>query len=127
MNPRLSKRLLQGVVLLACIVPISAGLYGIITNPDSHYDYLSGLLLGIGLAFVSCVPKIETQTQRFQLLTFIVFVGGLARLASVILHAWPTPMMQFALVMELGVTPALCFWQWRLAKAAINFMSEQRH
>ncbi len=43
---------------------------------DSHFRYLSGLLLAIGIGFASTVPRIEAQGGRFWLLTGIVMVGG---------------------------------------------------
>ena len=63
------RRLLQIVVALASLVPISAGAMGVLFGPamvdvigapvsaDSHYRYLSGLLLGIGIAFATSVPR----------------------------------------------------------------------
>ena len=47
----------------------------------THAAYLSGLLLGIGLGFWSLIPRIETEGRIFTLLTGIVMLGGLARLA----------------------------------------------
>ena len=51
-----------------------------------------------------------------RILTFLVVVGGLARLISLARVGPPGGAMQWALVMELGVTPALCLWQWRLQR-----------
>ena len=69
----------------------------------THLSYLSGLLLGIGLAFWSLIPRIETRTAAFTLLTLIVVVGGLARLVTALrLGAW-TMSVTLPLVMELGV------------------------
>lgn len=119
---RLSRRLLQLAVLVLALVPVSAGLHGIYQGVagdidlDSHHRYLSGLLLAIGLAFWSCVPAIETKTARFRLLTFIVFAGGLARLAAALLNGLPSGPMIFGLVMELAVVPLLCLWQARIAR-----------
>ena len=83
---------------------------------DSHFRYLSGLLLGIGLAFWSCIPRLPHHAARFQLLTFLVLIGGLARLLGLALHGWPGTPMAAALVMELAVTPLLCLWQRRIAR-----------
>ncbi len=107
---------------LLALVPIGAGLSGVLLGPamveatqsvplDSHYRYLSGLLLAIGLAFWSCIPKIEQNTGRFRLLTAIVFVGGLGRAFSLETVGLPDVPMLFGLIMELAVTPALCLWQ----------------
>ena len=121
------RRLLQRVVGVAGLVPTGAGLYGVIfgagltgdtslsISGDSHYRYLSGLLLGIGLLSWSCVPAIETKTGRLQVLTIVVVVGGLSRLAGLGLVGLPGLSMLLALGMELVVTPAICLWQMRVA------------
>lgn len=122
----MEKRLLQAAVMLACLVPLSAGIGGglrgadllnTVATPDldSHIRYLSGLLLGIGIGFASTVPHIERHAARFRLLTLIVLLGGALRLLG-LLYQTPGLPMQFALVMELVVTPLLCLWQHRLAR-----------
>jgi hypothetical protein len=123
-----SKLLFQIAVAAGGLVPVSAGLAGMILGPamadhdaapldlDSHFRYLSGLLFGIGLAFWSTIPAIETQAKIFRVLTAIVFIGGLARLYGVALHGWPGGPMVFGLAMELVVTPLLCAWQAALPK-----------
>ncbi len=116
-----SKRLLQCAMAIGVCVPIYGGLDGILHSADSHYQYLSGLLLGIGIAFGSCIPQIERRAARFQLLTFIVVVGGLARLYGVIANGWPSRAMCFALAMELAVTPLLCAWQYFLARERASY------
>lgn len=120
------KKLLQTIVALACLVPVSAGLGGILRgaelldgngmNLDSHFRYLSGLLLGIGLGFASAIPHIERHTSRIRLLTAIVVVGGSGRILGLLLEGIPNTAMLAALGMELVVTPLLCLWQYRLVK-----------
>lgn len=122
------KRLLQLVVALGSLIPISAGVAGIILGPamvdvagvpsgaDSHYRYLSGLLLGIGIAFATTVPAIERRGARFRLLTAIVVTGGLGRLVALLTRGVPDKSMVAALVMELLVTPALALWQGRVSR-----------
>jgi hypothetical protein len=124
------RRLLQIVVALACLVPICAGTAGVLLGPamldmagapadaESHFSYLSGLLLGIGLAFATTIPRIEVQTARFQLLATIVVIGGLGRFLSLIFRGLPGQAMLLGLVMELVVTPALVVWQARIAAQA---------
>ena len=124
------RRLLQTAVAIASLIPITAGAAGVLLGPamvaiadlpstaDSHYRYLSGLLLGIGCAFVTTVPRIERHAARFRVLTVIVVIGGLGRLLSLVLHGYPGKTMLFGLVMELGVTPALSIWQGRITKRA---------
>ncbi len=119
------RRLLQIAVALAGLVPVLAGALGAL-RPElldlagpphalTHAAYLSGLLMGLGLAFWSLIPSIERQTRIFSLLTAIVFLGGLARaLAAARLGAWGLPVV-LPLIMELGVTPALWLWQRRVS------------
>jgi hypothetical protein len=126
-----SRRALQAAVALGSLVPILAGGAGVLLGPalvapfegaatpdlDSHFRYLSGLLLAIGLAYASAVPGIERRGARFRLLGGLVVLGGLARLGSVIAVGAPSPVMVAALVMELIVTPLLTLWQHRVARA----------
>ena len=119
--------LLQVAVAAFGCVPVAAGGAGIVMGAsfaeaqelgaslDSHVRYLSGLLLAVGLGFWSAIPEIETKTQRFRLLTVIVAVGGLGRLIGLAVAGLPPTPTLFALVMELGVTPALWLWQGRIA------------
>jgi hypothetical protein len=123
------RRALQIAVLLGSIVPIGAGLTGVLSGgrflaehaampalQDSHFRYLSGLLLAIGLAFAISVPGIERRTDRFRLLSALVLIGGVARLGGVILTGPPSGSVIFALVMELAVTPSLALWQSFVAR-----------
>jgi hypothetical protein len=122
-------RTLQIAVAVLALVPIGAGLAGAVFgigvfepasmlghDADSTGRYLSGLLLAIGLAFWATVPRIEVQGARFRLLTLLVFTGGLARLAGLILVGVPSPVMLGGLVMELLVTPGLALWRERLER-----------
>ncbi|MGH6995869.1 MAG: DUF4345 domain-containing protein [Stellaceae bacterium] len=126
---RIETRTLQVVVAIGSLVPIAAGGTGVILGPgffgghavasadlDGHFRYLSGLLLGIGLAYLSAVPRIEKRRQRFLLLAGLVVLGGLGRLLSILLRGAPSHSMIFALIMELAVTPAITLWQLSIAR-----------
>ncbi len=128
---KVEKRLFQAVVALGSLVPICGGAAGMLLGPrmldsaplgspelDSHFRYLSGLLLGIGLGYASTIRRIETNGQRFLLLTCIVVVGGIGRFLSLLAIGTPPAAMMAALAMELLVTPALALWQRRLAPQA---------
>lgn len=124
------RRALQRVVALAGLVPVLGGLWGVLfgqaglgggafdVSTDSHFRYLSGLLLGIGLLFWSTIPGIATKTSLFRFLTMVVVLGGLARLLGLWLTGVPSLVMLAALGMELVVTPLLCLWQMRVASRA---------
>jgi len=128
MPPLIELRLAQVAIAVAGCVPVMAGGAGVLFGvsmvgaewdaaSDSHFRYLSGLLLGVGLAFWSCIPALPEQGRRFRLLTAIVVLGGLGRLLAVPLQGWPGGPMSAALVMELVITPLLCLWQGRIARA----------
>lgn len=130
MNKEMERRLLQAATALASIVPLSMGAVSVVrsaavlrgmappfpTDLDSHYRYLSGILLGIGLVFLASIPRIERSGTIFRTLGFIILVGGLARLLSYFDAGTPGFGHQFGLVMELVVVPAIVLWQARIEK-----------
>lgn len=126
MNAILSeKRALQAAVGIAALLPIFAGAWDVLHGRAgasawaiNHQRYLSGMLMAIGIAFWSTLPVIEVKTTRFRTLTFIVAIGGLCRLLGVVMGDALSPQVIAALTMELGVTPALCLWQFHLIRRA---------
>jgi uncharacterized protein DUF4345 len=130
MRAAAERRLLQLVIAFACLIPIAAGASGMLhgarmihgVHPpvpidlDSHFRYLSGLLLGIGIAFAACVPAIERRGPLFRTLGAIVVTGGFGRLIGVVGHGAPGAGHVFGLAMELGATPLLLLWQMRVER-----------
>jgi hypothetical protein len=91
------------------------GLYGD-RDAVAQAAYLSGLLLGIGLAYWSLIPDIEKRGAAFTLLTAIVQVGGLARLYAAVRMGTLSPGIAAPLLMELVITPLLWLWQQRVSR-----------
>jgi hypothetical protein len=128
MSPATERRLLQAAVAIASLVPFTTATTSIFRGAawmahtavsadlDSHYRYLSGIFLMLGVGFVSCIPRIETMGPRFRLLGAMVVAGGLARLLSLIEVGTPSTGHLFGLVMELGVVPLIMLWQARVAR-----------
>ena len=125
----IERRLLQIVVAIACLVPLSVGGNSILHGPgflghppviptdlDSHFRYISGIFFGVGLGFASCVAAIEDKGPRFRLLGALVVCGGLARVASLLSVGVPGKGHLFGLAMELGVVPLLMLWQAGFAR-----------
>lgn len=125
----IEKRVLQIVVALACLVPLSIGGQSILNGPsflghapiiptdlDSHFRYISGIFFALGLGFVSCVPDIEAKGARFRLLGAMVVCGGLARVVSLLSVGPPSKGHLLGLAMELGVVPLLMLWQAGFAR-----------
>jgi hypothetical protein len=84
---------------------------------DSHYRYMSGLLMGIGIGFWASIRHIERKKSQFRLLSGIVILGGLGRLYGAVIIGIPGKAMCFGLVMELLVVPCLLLWQIRVARS----------
>lgn len=128
----MERRILQITVAIGSLIPICAGGAGVLLGPrmlglvtaesgdlDSHFRYLSGLLLAIGAGYVTTIPHIETRGSRFRSLTSLVVVGGIGRLLSLLSTGPPSPATLAALVMELIVTPGLALWQSRVARQTV--------
>jgi hypothetical protein len=126
-KPDLERRALQVAIGVCGLVPVIAGLlggrFGLAMLGgfgsaafDSHYRYLSGLLLGIGVTYWSAIPRIETQGERVGILTLIVVIGGFCRALGMLAYGFPGWTMFAALTMELIVTPTIFLWQGRIAR-----------
>ncbi len=131
MRREAERRLFQAAVALGCLSPLYFGLRGIIEGPAmlvgvepgqaapdllSHYRFLSGLFLGIGLALLSCLPAIERRSERFRWACVALVAGGLARGYGLQMGDAPSTAHRIALAAELGVVPLLLFWQARVAR-----------
>jgi hypothetical protein len=122
----MEKRLLQIAVALAGLAPLTAGALGLLDpgrlglygslSSVTHAAFLSGLLLGIGLAYWSLIPDIEKQSPAFSLLTAIVLLGGLARLWMALRLGAFAPSITGPLALELVVAPLLWVWQQQISK-----------
>lgn len=115
---------LQAVVAVATLVPLSVASLSLVRGPawlgqaapiatdlDSHFRYLSGIFLMLGLGFASCIPAIERKGPRLRLLGAMVIAGGLGRLWSLTQVGAPSTGHLFGLGIELGVVPIVLVWQ----------------
>lgn len=121
------RRLLQATIAILALLPVFAGLAGVVMGPgflgektppvdlSSHVRFLSGLFLAFGIAWYSCIPAIETKTERIRLLAMLTFSGGLARLYSLAVDGLPSAGHLLGLGMELVVAPCLVVWHGRVA------------
>jgi hypothetical protein len=128
-NPRIERRFLQAIVAVACLVPLITGGWSILNGPgflghppvipvdlDSHFRYISGIFFAVGLAFASCIPRIEAKGPRFRLLGALVIAGGLSRVVSLVAVGVPSKGHILGLAMELGIVPLLLLWQAEFAR-----------
>jgi len=125
----MSRKPLQITVAILACIPVSVGLGGILLGPgevmpvtvwpvnlDSHYRFLSGIFLAIGLTFWWSVPAIERKTAIFRTLCLLVFTGGLGRAVSLALAGPPVIEHLIGLGFELVLVPVLAVWQARIAR-----------
>ncbi len=120
---------LQAVVAVATLVPLSVASLSLVRGPawlgqaapiatdlDSHFRYLSGIFLMLGLGFASCIPAIERKGPRLRLLGAMVIAGGLGRLWSRTQVGAPSTGHLVGLGIELGVVPIVLVWQAVVAR-----------
>lgn len=128
MSPAAERRLLQIVASLAALIPLTVATTSILRGAtwlthapappdlDSHFRYMSGIFLGVGIAFATCIPDIERKGPRFRLLGALVITGGLARALSLASVGPPSAGHLAGLGVELVAMPLLLLWQVRVAK-----------
>jgi hypothetical protein len=131
-SPAAEKRLLQAVMTVTLLLPLTAAVAGVTGGPrflghppvipidlDSHFRYISGLFLGMLLLFASCIPAVERKGPRLRLLAFMVFIGGLFRFYSLVAIGMPSLGHRIGLGIELVELPLLLLWQMRVARRLI--------
>lgn len=128
MSAAAEKRLLQLVMAVTLLLPMSAALAGVSGGPkflghppviptdlDSHFRYVSGLFLGMLLLFATCIPRVEHKGARLRMLGAMVMLGGTARLWSLVSVGVPSTGHIAGLGIELVELPLLLLWQVRIA------------
>lgn len=129
----MERRALQLAICVACLLPLIIGGMGVLHGPaafghptdvprdlDSQFRYVSGIFLGAGIAFLSCIPHVERKGARFRLLGALIVAGGLARGVSWLDAGAPSLGHRLGLVMELAGVPLLMLWQARIAARAVS-------
>ena len=125
----MQRKLLQIAVALAGLTGVGLGLTGVLFGTlhadlsgdvvlDSYVRFAKGVLLAIGLVYWSCVAQIEQRGDRIALVTFILVLGTLSRLFSVIDHGVPTVGIMSNLIAGLIFVPLLWLWQRHVARIA---------
>jgi hypothetical protein len=125
----MQRKLLQIAIALTGLAGVAVGLTGVLFGTmyadlsgdvvlDSYVRFLKGVLLAIGLIYLSCIPQIEQRGDRIALVTFILVCGTLSRLLTVIGHGVPTLGIIGNLVTGLILVPLLWLWQRHVARLA---------
>ena len=127
----MSKRALQITSALLGIVPVATGLMQLmgVHDPlyaglhlpedatlDSNMRFLAGIWLGLGLANLWLVPRIERETSLFRALWLMIFLGGVGRLLSMAFVGLPMlPFVGFT-ALEVVCAPIFVVWQGKVAQ-----------
>jgi hypothetical protein len=122
----MERKLLQIAFALAGLMLVGFGLGGVFFGAtfmdlsgdvvmDSYIRFLKGMLLAIGLVYWWSISDIERHGERISLVTFILVLGAVPRLMTVIGHGVPTIGIMIGLAGELIFAPLLWFWQRRVA------------
>jgi hypothetical protein len=122
----MSLRQLQITTALLGAVPVATGLitmmglndplYATLNLPrdatlDSNMRFLGGVWLGLGLCVWWLVPRIASQTVLFRAVWLMIFLGGVGRLASLLMVGLPLlPFVGFT-VLEIVGAPLFVWWQ----------------
>ena len=129
----MSRRLLQITTGLLALVPILTGIITMLgtgdplyastdipTVPvlDSNLRFFGGVWLGLGIALLWLVPRIESEGALFRAIWVAIFLGGIGRaLSFLLIDAPPLAFIGFT-ALELVGAPLFIYWQYRVAAAA---------
>jgi Domain of unknown function (DUF4345) len=126
----MSKKPLQYTIAVLGLIPVITGIITLmgVSDPlyvaagiprdallDSNLRFFGGLWLGLGLALLWLVPRVETETAIYRLLWGMIFIGGIGRLLSIVFIGMPPwPFVGFTLLEIVGA-PLFMLWQSRIA------------
>lgn len=129
----MGRRSLQVLTVLLSLVPILTGIVtmlgiydplyasgGVPALPalDSNLRFFGGVWLGLGLALLRLVSRIEHEAALFRVIWGAIFIGGVGRLLSMAFVALPPlPFIGFTALEIIGA-PLFIYWQHRVAAAA---------
>ncbi|MEW6768982.1 MAG: DUF4345 domain-containing protein [Pseudomonadota bacterium] len=127
----MERLLLQIATVFGALVLLAIGLCGVFlgvqflhgtgnTVIDNYFRFLSAIVAGIGVLFLTTVPHIEHRTRRFRILCFLIFLGGLAHFYAFLMRPVPSNGTIFGLFMELIYVPVLWLMQRHVAKRAAS-------
>jgi hypothetical protein len=121
------KRGLQLTLAILSIIPMIVGTIGIVRGTsrwlpanlitpefDSHYRYIAGYYISLGILTLWMIPKIEKHRSLFRILCGSIFLGGIGRVVSILQVGAPGPMAIFFTAFELCF-PLFLFWQAKLS------------
>jgi hypothetical protein len=126
------RKSLQITLLILSLIPMFFGLTGVIFGTgrfldvdavvpqlDNQFRYLSGIYLLVSFLIWWIVPTIERHGTLLRIVTFALFLGGLARAVSWVIVGQPPVFQIGAMVLEMSA-PLFAVWQNKVARASKN-------
>jgi hypothetical protein len=123
------KRGLQVTITIFSVLPLLVGGLGIVLGTtrwlpaqmitadfDSHYRYIAGYYVSLGLLGLWVAPKIEKHTGLLRIICASIFIGGLGRVASIVQVGLPGPMATVFTIFELCFPLVLLLWQAKVSR-----------
>ncbi len=125
------RRLTQALLAVTGVAVVGIGLAHVIlggaaviggsplnATAQGEHRFFAALLVCYGLAFLWCVPAIETKKRQINILAATFLFGGLARLASIAISGPPNAFYSAMLVIELALPVLLFFLSSRLPQSS---------
>lgn len=81
---------------------------------DSHVRFIGGLYVGLGLVILTSAVWLQTLRVTLLAITFMFFVGGLARFSAGMPEVLFGPRVIGGLALELLAMPVLFYWVWNV-------------
>jgi len=108
-----------GIALAHLVLGGSAVIGGSPLNAtaEGEHRFFAALFLCYGLAFLWCVPDIESKRRPLDLLAAAFLLGGVARLASMAASGSPNAFYMAMLVIELALPFVLFYLASRLPQS----------
>lgn len=77
---------------------------------NNEYRYVNVLWLAAGAAVWWSLFRLRERATVLRAMLVVPFVGGLARLVSVLVVGWPNPVFIASMVLELVIVPLVLWW-----------------
>ena len=114
------RRALQGILIVGGIAAVLIALSHIALGPasipgsipvnptmDSEDRFYATIFLGFGLALLWCVGSIDRRSKVIRFLIALFFLGGCARVISIVLVGPPNLFFQAMTALELLLPPVI--------------------
>jgi hypothetical protein len=133
------KRGLQVTITIFSLLPLLVGVIGIVLGTarwlptemitadfDSHYRYIAGYYVSLGLLGLWVAPRIEQHTGLLRIICASILLGGLGRLVSMVQVGLPGPMAIVFTMFELCFPLLLLLWQAKVSRLRQTVTTQSR-